>query len=204
MTCSWNFVPISLQINCREKIINSVSKWTGKRWADQEKDWIHSLTFQINISNQDRQRRVATQLILQADFFTPLHSAAARQRQEASALFSGGVVQAQDAAQLCRPHPLTCGRRATLHQSVAGSGEETTWGGGGEISDLYLRSPWAAGAEDVSPGRLVGQTWIPPTDGQWGPGWEHTGFRPWIYCNIMASLRILAWLEFIWKDAGWG
>lgn len=88
---------------------------TDERWPDQEKDLKHFLTFITKINDHERQRRVATQLILQADFFAPFQSAAARQRQEASALFCGGLVQAQDAAQLCRPHPLTCGRRATQH-----------------------------------------------------------------------------------------
>lgn len=56
-----------------------------------------------------------TQLILQADFFTPFQCGAARQRQEASGPFCRRLVQAQDAAQLPRSHPLTCGRTATQH-----------------------------------------------------------------------------------------
>lgn len=64
----------------------------------------------------------------------------------------------------------------------------------GKLSDLYLRSPWVAAAEVVSPGRTGRQTWIPPIDGPWRPG-----KRPdWGFGSIIQHPISVIWLSLCW------
>lgn len=111
--------------------------------------------------------------ILQSNFFTPFQRGVgiAGHRQEAGRPLCGGLVQAEDTAQLPWPRPLTCKTQSDTARLQLSAGSRTEmiqcWG---RISDLYLRSPWAAGAGVVSPRCSAGQSLIPPTDDPWGPG----------------------------------
>lgn len=113
--------------------------------------------------------------ILQSDFFAPFQwdVGVTGHRQEACRPLCGGLVQAEDTAQLPWSGPVTCVEKA--RQSDLGYLQEAgrKWADARarrRTSDLYLRSPWAAAALVVSPRRSGLRSSISLTNGPWQPG----------------------------------